>query len=321
MSYALIQHSGILGAMEGGSMIYLSLAPLVGGLITLMNAINSLLSARVGNLLAILVIHVTGLAAVSLIVVARREGKVLRQGGKRRLPPYLYAGGIVGVGTVFACNSAYGALGASLSVALGLLAQMAGSLVIDATGFLGRPRYPLSLRSLPGIGLALAGVIVMAGSWQGQLAYYLLALAGGLLPLLTFTLNSQLAMARGIFTSARTNYLSGLITTLLVVAVFQPSVLGRAPESLATVAATPLGLVVGGGFLGVLMLGGINFGFPKIPAFWATLLMFAGQALTGLLLDGLLRGGFSLRTLLGCLLVLAGLAANAALGRKEKKGH
>jgi bacterial/archaeal transporter family-2 protein len=298
--------------------MYLTLAPLVGGLITLMNAINSLLAARVGNLLAILVIHVTGLVAVSLVVLARREGQTLKRNGKVRVPPYLYAGGIVGVGTVFACNAAYGALGASLSVALGLLAQMAGSLLIDATGFLGRQKYPLRARSLPGIVLALAGVLAMAGSWKGQLPFILLALVGGFLPLLTFTLNSQLAMARGIFTSARTNYLSGLITTVVVLALFQPSIFAGAGTSIASVAATPLPLVVGGGLLGVIMLGGINFVFPKIPAFWATLLMFAGQALTGLLLDTLLRGSFSPRTLIGSLLVLLGLGANAFLGRKGR---
>lgn len=307
------QHNGIIVTMKGERTIFLALAPLIGGLITLMNAVNSLFSARVGSMASVIMIHITGLLAVSLVVLLSKEGKTREAVGNRRVPLYLYAGGIVGVGTVFACNAAYAALGASLAVALALLGQMVGSIAIDSFGFLGRKKYPLKLRSLPGIALAFAGILAMAGSWSAQLPFLLLAFLGGLLPLLTFTLNSQLALAKGIFTSARTNYLTGLATTLAVVAIVRPDLSG----SVQALASTPLYLVTGGGILGVVMLGGINLVFPKIPAFWATLLMFAGQALTGLVIDAVAVGSFAARTLIGTVLVLAGLAANALLGREK----
>jgi bacterial/archaeal transporter family-2 protein len=287
--------------------MYALFAPLVGGVLTIMNSLNSVLAARVGNYVSMLIIHAVGLVALCIILLFRKEG-----GSGKKLPFYCYLGGCIGVGTVFSCNVAYAGLGASLAVALALLGQMLASILVDATGFLGRRKYPLSARSLPGIGLALVGIALMAGSWEGRLGFMALALVSGMLPAVTFTMNSQLGLAKGVFKSAWLNYATGLGTTLLLVAIARPSL---ASDAAGLSGLNPVYLI--GGLLGVGTVATMNFIFPKIPALWSTLLLFTGQALTGLLCDALAQGSFSGRKLAGSLVVLAGMCVNAALDRSK----
>jgi bacterial/archaeal transporter family-2 protein len=292
------------------SLAYIVLTPLVGALVTVMNGVNSRFSSSVGNLVSTLVIHIAGLAAVSVFLAARREKK--RPG---KIPAYYYLGGFVGVGTVFSCNYTFAALGASLAVTLALLGQTLFSLAVDASGFLGRKKYPLGARSLPGIALAIAGVAVMTGDWRSNAVAMLVALVSGALPGLSFILNSELGRRKGIVRSTRINYLVGLGTTLLIVAAVRPP----AAEALRAVAAAGPFLALGGGLMGVAIVAATNLIFPRIPAFSATLLLFSGQAFAGLAIDFLAAGAFDARKLLGALLLLAGLAINALLGRRPDR--
>jgi transporter family-2 protein len=283
------------------------LAPLVGAVITLMNSINSRFSVYVGILVSTLVIHLVGLAAVSVVLLARRD-----IASPVRLPLYYYLGGFVGVGTVFSCMYAFSALGASLAVALSLLGQTLFSVTVDATGFLGRRRYPFSARRLPGIGLAVAGVAIMAGSWKAESLAMLVALASGICPGLSFVLNSELGRRKGVFRSTRANYLVGLATIAAVLVALRPPLAGAAR---AVIAAGPV-LALGGGLLGVVVVTAINFLYPRIPAFSATLLLFSGQALSGVLIDAVAAGAIDVRKLLGSLVLLAGLAIDGLLSRR-----
>lgn len=288
-------------------MIYALLVPLVGALIPLMNSVNSVLAARVGNALSSVIIHITGLIAVSLVLLFRREGPK-----RGKVPFYLYLGGIVGVGTVYSCNMAYGALGASLSVALALFGQLLGSVAVDATGFLGWKKYPFTLRNIPGLLIAAAGVAVISwGEWKIDLPYLALAFVSGLLPLLSFILNSRLAQSIGTMRGTRVNYLAGLATSLLILAIFGSSV----GANVEAAAGMNLLVLAGGGVLGVIMTGATNYLFPRIPALASTLLMFAGQTFAGLGIDAVTTGHIALKQPLGALVLLGGLAVNALLTR------
>jgi len=291
--------------------MYSVFAPLVGALMTVMNQTNSRFSVLVGSLVATLVIHIAGLAAVSAVLLAKREEK------RRERPPlYYYLGGFVGVGTVFSNNYAFTALGASLAVALALLGQTLFSIAVDATGLLGRRKYPLSLRSLPGICLALAGVAVMVGAWRSNALAMLVAFASGALPSLSFILNSELGLKKGVFRSTRVNYLVGLATTLALVGAIRPPMV---PAARAIAEAGPL-LALGGGFMGVAVVSAMNSLFPRMPAFSAAILLFCGQALAGLVIDFAGAGAFDARKLVGTLVLLAGLAVNALLARRREGG-
>ena len=292
--------------------MFMALAPLVGALLTLMNSINSVLSLKVGMLASALVIHLVGLVAVGLVCVIRREPRPIVG-----IPPWLWGGGVVGVGTVFTSITAFSGLGAGLAVALALLGQLLFSVIVDALGLFGRRRYPPRARTIPGIALALAGIALMAGRLEGRLGYALAALASGALPVLSFTLNSQLATRIGIWGGALANYVTGLLTTLLVVAALRPD-LG---SGLGLLAATPALYILGGGLLGVVMVGMTNSIFPRLPALTSVILIFSGQALTGVLLDALTAGRFEAAKLWGTLLVLLGLGINALLERRATRPH
>jgi bacterial/archaeal transporter family-2 protein len=283
------------------------LAPLVGALITLMNGVNSRFSQAVGYLLAVPAIHVAGLAAVSLALLVRPEAR--RPG---RIPFYFYSGGVFGILTVFACSYSFSALGASLAVALSLVGQTLFSLAADATGLLGRRRYPLAARSVPGILLALAGAAIMAGDWRADAPAMLAALASGAIPGFTFILNSELGRKKGLLRSVRINYIAGLAASLAVLLV-SGTALGDSGARLAKAGA---GLSLGGGIMGMAVVASMNYIFPRVSAFHATLLAFAGQAFAGLIIDFASDGRWDWKKFTGTLDLLAGLAIHAALARR-----
>lgn len=291
--------------------MYTAFAPMVGAVITVMNGINSRLAAAVGILLAALVIHLVGLAAISVLSLIRRE-----EGSRERLPFYYYLGGCIGVGTVFTSTYAFNALGAAMAVALALLGQTLFSVFADAVGFLGRERYPLTPRRLPGIALAALGVLVMAGKGRAEPFAMLVALASGAIPGLSFILNAELGRKKGIVRSTRFNYLTGLGTTAAIILLFRPAF---RPALSVLASINPL-FICGGGLLGVVVVASMNAVFLRMPAFSATLLIFVGQALAGVLIDLVADGKFDLRKLLGTILVIGGLALNNLLSRKDKEG-
>jgi len=285
-------------------MAYFIAAPFLGAFITLMNRLNSDLADVVGTYASSLVIHLAGLGAVSLVLLRRPEPRPARR------PPLLrYSGGLVGLATVFLCNAVYGALDASLAVALALLGQMLGSILVDATGFLGRTKRPFTARSLPGLALALAGAAALSGGGRAAPGLIFLAVAAGALPLVSITLNARLAQDIGLFRGVRANYLVGLAATLLLAPLF-----GRAGLAglAAAGSAKPLQLA-GGGILGVALVAGTNLVFPRLPALQASILMFSGQLLSGLAVDAASGAAIQARTPLGLLAVLAGLALDAGL--------
>ena len=204
--------------------MYIAIAPLVGALITYMNGVNSRFSATVGSLLAALVVHLVGLATVSLVLLFAKEKRI-----PGRLPFYAYLGGFIGVGTLLSCNYSYGRLGASLAVALALLGQTLASLVVDATGFLGRKRYPLRAKSLPGIVLVFAGAFVMGGDWQGEGLAILVGLAAGVCTCLGVIFNSAFGTKKGVFHSVRMNFLMGGATILAILAIARAAPRGERP--------------------------------------------------------------------------------------------
>jgi transporter family-2 protein len=286
-------------------------APLVGALITIMNGVNSGFSEITGNVVAVLVIHLAGLFAVSIILLFRKE-----RGVSGRLPIYYYLGGFVGVGTVFACTYAYSILGATVAVALALLGQTLFSLAADATGMLGRRKHSLSFRRIPGIALALAGIAIMAaGTWRTTTLAIFAALMGGAIPGLSFVLNAELGRKLGVFRSTRVNYLVGLATILVIVSVIRPE-LGSAAESVLR--AGPL-LALGGGFMGVAVVTAMNLIVPRMPVFSATILLFVGQTSAGLLLDLAAKGSLDAKKLAGTAILVAGLALDTLLSRRENQ--
>lgn len=130
---------------------------------------------------------------------------------------------------------------------------------------------------------------------------FIAVLTGANIALCRF-LNAGYAAKNGLNMSTLMNYITGLITALVVLWIsgeaFGLTLGGPSP-------ANPF--IYLGGAVGVLSWLLSNYLTPKLPAFLLTLLIFVSQLLTALLLDYLLSGLFSPGKLLGGLIVLLGL--------------
>lgn len=115
-------------------------------------------------------------------------------------------------------------------------------------------------------------------------------------------LNAGSAQRSTLSMSTLLNYVTGLVTSLVALWL-SGEVLGLA----AGESAPFYPLMYLGGAFGVAAVLLSNYLTPRLPAFLLTLLIFVAQLLTGLVLDYVLLGDFSLGKLLGGVFVLLGL--------------
>jgi transporter family-2 protein len=134
-----------------------ALAVAIGAAICLMIAANAGLQGHLGPVPTLVAVHLIGLvASLPLAVVGRRVE------GAGKIPWYLWMGGLVGVVLLFLNNATMPVLGAGMTVALGVVGQLAASAAVDHFGFLGLPKRPLGVSRVLGLGIATIGVVLMA---------------------------------------------------------------------------------------------------------------------------------------------------------------
>lgn len=134
--------------------MYKILALFTGSAITLLVLSNAIMSASVGNPLAIVLNHVIGLfCAVILLVSTATKPKSL----KNINIVYLLSG-VTGFFTVLFANISFMELGATITLMIMMTGQIIASSTIDHFGILGMEKYPFSKYKLLGIFLMLLGV-------------------------------------------------------------------------------------------------------------------------------------------------------------------
>jgi transporter family-2 protein len=94
---------------------------LIGILVAVMIAVNGGLTTFYGVYSATVIIHIVGLILIGTIIGVRREKPFAK-----RLPWYLYIGGVLGVATTASVNFAFGKISLSAILALGLFGQSVG---------------------------------------------------------------------------------------------------------------------------------------------------------------------------------------------------
>ncbi len=134
-----------------------TLALTTGGLIAVMVMINGVLSQHLGTYLSCAVIHGVGLAIITGVLLTQRQKRMEFS----RHPWYLYTAGAIGILTVLFTNWGFIGLGASLTVALGLLGQSLVSVIIDHYGLFEMPVVHFSPRKYFGLALIFSGIAVM----------------------------------------------------------------------------------------------------------------------------------------------------------------
>ena len=82
-----------------------------------------------------------------------------------RLPPWMWVGGVVGGCYVIAATLGVPRVGAAGFVALVVLGQMIGSLILDHFGIL-HPPQPATATRLLGVILVMAGMLLVLQPWR-----------------------------------------------------------------------------------------------------------------------------------------------------------
>jgi len=137
--------------------MYRLLSAFIGVLITIMILLNGVLSQKLGNYTSTFIIHLIGFILISIIVIAKKN----KINFSKDIPIYLYSGGILGVFTILFNNISFNLLGASLTLALGLLGQSICSLVLDHYGVLGMRVVKFKKEKLLGLIIIASGIVIM----------------------------------------------------------------------------------------------------------------------------------------------------------------
>lgn len=142
--------------------------------------------------------------------------------------------------------------------------------------------------------------------------YIILAVLGGCITIVSMIINSHLAKKIGVFQGTLINYIVGLLSTILLIAIVRTSL----SFSFDSFSKIPFWAFLGG-IVGVTVVASSNIIIPKIPIIYTSLLIFVGQLFTGILIDYLRIGFVSKGKIIGGILILLGLIYNSNVDKKE----
>lgn len=129
----------------------------IGGLIAIMLSFNSILAQNTGTYISTVIIHMAGLTTLLIIMIIKKYKITFKKG----LPILLYSGGAIGIITVVCNTISIGAIGATLTISLGLLGQVISSIIIDHFGLLEVTKVRFNKKKFFGLSLMILGIIIM----------------------------------------------------------------------------------------------------------------------------------------------------------------
>lgn len=131
---------------------------LAGAFITMQGVANARISVDIGTWPAAALTQFTGFAAAMLIWL------FVRDGGKRdlrRVYPLYLGGGALAAVIIFSNVAAIRQVGVTLTISAVLIAQLCITFLIDSKGWFGVEKQKLRLPQFIGIGLMIAGVVIL----------------------------------------------------------------------------------------------------------------------------------------------------------------
>ena len=145
------------------SLIAILVVVLAGGATALQAPTNARLATAVASpvnaALVSFAVGTVALGVVAAILHARPD-----VAATRALPWYIWLGGAYGACFVVAAAWGVPRLGVAMTITLMVGGQLLISLALDHFGVLGVPQQPLSLGRIAGVGLVLAGVLLVRRS-------------------------------------------------------------------------------------------------------------------------------------------------------------
>lgn len=263
-------------------------------LISVMVVFNGGLNAQMGFGLSMVVIHISGLLAILMVLLIKREKPSFP-----RMHSVWYSAGLLGILTTVFNLVAFGHISVSAMMALGLLGESMSSLMVDHFGLMGIPVRKMRREKVWGLLIILAGIAIMLTDFV--LLPVIVSFCAGITVLLSRLVNGGLSRKSSVTSATLVNYLVGL-TGAGLLALF---VGVQTPVNFQGPVTNYLG-----GAVGTVIVIISNFVVGKIASFYMTLTLFVGQVTAGLLLDMMLQGAFPARNALGGLFVLLGLTLN-----------
>lgn len=264
--------------------MYYLLSVIAGIFIAVMVSMNGSLTKSYGLYSATVIIHIVGLLFCFILLAIKRQKPL----PNKKLPFHLYLGGAVGVLTVVFNNLAFGRISLSAILALSLFGQSLTSLIFDKYGFFSMPKHPFHKKKLIGIALVMLGILFMIiDSKAGALIPIAVSLLSGVSVVVSRTINASLAQQTSVLKSTFFNYGVGLALSTVIFLIA-----GRNEPMVAQFTLNPNIWVYLGGILGVCAITLLNASVCRISSFYMTLLLFAGQVFTGVVIDTILSGSF-----------------------------
>jgi transporter family-2 protein len=129
-----------------------------GAFITLQGVANSRISQDIGTWQTATITQFTGFIMAFLILLFMRDGNW--QGFKQVKPLYL-TGGAFAAFIIFSNITAIQMIGVTLTIAALLIAQLSLTFFIDSNGWFGMVKQKMSLPQFIGIGMMIAGVVIL----------------------------------------------------------------------------------------------------------------------------------------------------------------
>ncbi|EOS57354.1 DMT family transporter [Paenibacillus barengoltzii] len=131
---------------------------LAGAFITLQGVANTRISGEIGTWPAAALTQFTGFVAALLIWLMVRDGGL---NDLRKVKPLYISGGAWAAIIIFSNVTAIQQVGVTLTISAVLIAQLCITFLIDSLGWFGVPKQKMRLPQFIGIGLMIAGVIIL----------------------------------------------------------------------------------------------------------------------------------------------------------------
>ncbi|WP_054024804.1 DMT family transporter [Bacillus sp. FJAT-28004] len=129
-----------------------------GAFITLQGVANSRISQDIGAWQAATITQLTGFIMAFIILLFVRDG---RWSAFNQVKPLYLAGGSFAAIIIFSNVTAIQQIGVTLSISAMLIAQLCLAFIIDSKGWFGVMKQKMRLPQFIGIGLMIAGVVIL----------------------------------------------------------------------------------------------------------------------------------------------------------------
>lgn len=141
--------------------VFLLLSLIAGMLVPFQAAINGLLSRYLHHPLQASMVNFIGGALFLILLLLYLQPTLPSADNLRRVPWYLYIGGILGVVFVTVSLLSVPRIGGTAFLAAMLTGQMTAALLLDHFGLFNVPVQPVSLSRIAGVGMLALGVYLV----------------------------------------------------------------------------------------------------------------------------------------------------------------